>query len=157
MGNQVPRIRVMPEYSDSLGNIAVEFMEEHGFSLDEWQENILHDWLAIADDGKYAANTNGLSCSRQNGKTFLLKGRCYTGICAIGETILYTAHEVKTSRKTFEEMAADFDPVNGYPDLAEQVEYIRRANGQEEIKLKDWQDDDGTWYEGGRIIFSARS
>lgn len=157
MGSQTPRIRIMPEYGKTLGSFAAEFMEEHDMALDEWQANIMDDWLALDDCGKYAAKTCGLSAPRQNGKTYVLKARCYAGISARNETILYTAHEVKTARKTFEQMAADFDPDTGYPDLAANVEYIRRANGQEEIKLKDWQDDDGNWHDGGCIIFSARS
>lgn len=152
-----PAFRVMPEGSTSLGPLAVEFMREHDFVLDDWQEDILSDWLTLDANGKFAAETCGLGVPRQNGKTHVMKGRAYFGICVLGETILWTAHEVKTERKTFEEIAADFDPVNGYPDLSAQVESIRRANGQEEIRLKDWQDSAGEWHRGGRLIFSARS
>lgn len=156
MGSQVPTIRVMPDYNETLGNVAIEMMDAYGLTLDEWQANIQRDWLAIGDDGKYAASMCGLSLSRQNGKTANVKGRVVVG-CVLGETILYTAHEVKTARKTFDEICELFDPNGIYTDLASQVEYIRRANGQEEIKLHDWQDEDGEWQRGGRIIFSARS
>lgn len=147
----------MPEYSETLGDVAVEMMDAYGLTLDEWQANIQRDWLAFGDDGKFAASICGLSVPRQNGKTANVQGRVIVGISVLNETILYTAHEVKTARKTFEEMCGMFDPNGAYPDLAAQVDYIRRANGQEEIKLQDWQDDDGEWQRGGRVIFSARS
>lgn len=156
-GNQKPRLHVMPKYERTLGPVAVEMMAEYGLVMDEWQSNIQDDWLAFGLDGKYAASMCGLSVPRQNGKTANVKGRCIVGMCVLNEQILYTAHEVKTARKTFEEMAGMFDPNGAFPELASQVEYIRRANGQEEIKLADWQDDDGSWQTGGRIIFSARS
>ena len=153
-----PRLRFMPEYADTLGPSAAEFMSEHGLDLDPWQRDILGDWLAYDAGGHWAATVCGLSVPRQNGKTTLLKARCYYGIAVLGEAILYTAHEVKTARETFLSMAGDFDRVNGWPDLATQTEYIRRANGQEEIKLYDWQDEEtGEWHKGGRIVFSART
>lgn len=147
----------MPEYSRTLGNVAVEMMDAYGLTLDDWQANIQRDWLAFGEDGKYAASICGLSVPRQNGKTANVQGRVVVGICVLNETILYTAHEVKTARKTFDEMCAMFDPNGAYPELAAQVDYIRRANGQEEIKLVDWQDENGDWQRGGRVIFSARS
>lgn len=157
MGSQTPTIRVMPEYAETLGDVAVEMMDAYGLTLDEWQANIQRDWLAFGDDGKFAASICGLSVPRQNGKTANVQGRVIVGICVLNETILYTAHEVKTARKTFEEMCSMFDQNGAYPELAAQVDYIRRANGQEEIKLHDWQDDEGEWQRGGRVIFSARS
>lgn len=155
--NQTPVIRVCPDYSETLGDVAVEMMSEYGLTLDEWQANIQKDWLSFGEDGKFSASMCGLSLPRQNGKTANVKGRCIVGVTVLNETILYTAHEVKTARKTFDEMASMFDENGAFPDLAGQVDYIRRANGQEEIKLVDWQDEDGNWNTGGRIIFSARS
>ena len=156
MRRSEPNIRIMPSSVSTYGDIAAEIMESHDFALDDWQRALLDDWLAVDEHGKWAAKTCGCSLSRQNGKTYALKARCYFGL-VLGETILYTAHEVKTERKTFEEIAADFDVESGYPDLSAQTEYIRRANGQEEIRLKDWQDEQGNWNAGGRLIFSARS
>lgn len=156
-GNQTPRIRIVPNYSDTLGVIASEFMNSYGLHLDEWQENILQDWLAVDEQGKYASSICGLSVPRQNGKTANVKARCISGICLFNEQILYTAHEVKTARKTFDEIADMFSNTAEYQELCDQVDYIRRANGQEEIKLLDWQDENGDWQPGGRIVFSARS
>jgi len=152
-----PRIDIQPARADTLGPLAADFMADHGVVLDDWQRHVLDGWLAVDRAGHYSAPTCGLSVPRQNGKTVLLKARAYFGAAVLGEAILYTAHEVKTYRKTFEELAGDFDPATGYPDLAAQTEYIRRTNGQEVIKLRDWQDDAGEWHTGGRIAFSARS
>lgn len=157
MGSQTPRVHVMPTYSYSLGDTASEMMGAYGLNLDPWQVGIQRDWLAFGDDGKYAASVCGLSVPRQNGKTANVQGRVVVGMTVLNETILYTAHEVKTARKTFDEMCALFDQNGAYQDLASQVEYIRRANGQEEIKLVDWLDENGEWQRGGRVIFSARS
>ena len=157
-GSQRPRIRIAPAGVDTYGGMAADFMANYGMVLDEWQRLVMDDWLAVDARGKYVASPCGLSVPRQNGKTALVTCRCLYGIVAMNEQILYTAHEVKTARKTFNELAKMLDPNGAYPELAAQVEYIRRANGQEEIKLIDYEDEEtGEWLPGGCISFSARS
>ena len=64
-----------------------------------------------------------------------------------GRKILHTAHEVKTCREAFMRLRGFFEDEQNYPELAEELKYIRSTNGQEAIELKN----------GGLIRFIARS
>lgn len=155
--NQEPTIHVAPEYTRTLGQQAYEFGASFGIALDEWQQTVMNDWLAVDDHGKWVCNTCGLSVPRQNGKTALVKVRVMYGIFCFGETILFTCHEVRTSRQVFDSLADILNANGVYPDLASQVQYIKRSNGYEEIKISDWLDDNGEWHKGGKLLFSSRS
>lgn len=151
-----PTIRVCPDYKRTLGDAAYEFGASFGITLDPWQKSVMDDWMALGDDGKWACSTCGLSVPRQNGKTALVKVRVMLGIFSLGETILFTCHEVRTSRQVFDSLADILNPGGEYPELAAQVQYIKRSNGYEEIKVADWHDDEG-WHKGGKLLFSSRS
>lgn len=155
--NQTPTFRVCPDYETTYGDEAYTFGESFGITLDPWQKLVMDDWLAIDVNHKWMCSTCGLSVPRQNGKTALVKVRVMLGIFWLGETILFTCHEVRTSRQVFDSLADILNPGGEYPDLAAQVEYIKRSNGYEEIKVADWQDDDGEWHKGGKLLFSSRS
>lgn len=118
---------------------------------DPWQRVLLADWLAIAGDGRWAASTDGVSVSRQNGKN---------GACEIfelyallsGLKVLHTAHETKTALKHLERMKYFFgekpdDGKAAFPELNRLVKKIRNVNGQERILL----------HAGGEIEVSART
>ena len=154
--NQEPTLRVCPEYSRTLGGAAYEFGSSFGITLDPWQRAVMDDWLAVDDDGKWICSTCGLSVPRQNGKTALVKVRVMLGIFSLGETILFTCHEVRTSRQVFDSLADILNPNGEFPELAAQVQYIKRSNGYEEIKVADWHDGE-EWHRGGKLLFSARS
>lgn len=154
--NQTPTIRICPDYSKTYGDAAYEFGASFGITLDPWQKLVIDDWLAVDDNNKWVCSTCGLSVPRQNGKTALVKVRVMLGIFSLGETILFTCHEVRTSRQVFDSLADILNPNGEFPELAAQVQYIKRSNGYEEIKVADWQDDDG-WHKGGKLLFSSRS
>lgn len=156
MNNQEPTWHVAPKYNRTMGDVAQEFGASFGISLDPWQRVVMDDWLALDDSGKWACSTCGLSVPRQNGKTALVKVRVMLGIFSLGETILFTSHEVRTSRQVFEALAEILNPNGEYPELAAQVQHIKRSNGYEEIKVADWHDEDG-WHRGGKLLFSSRS
>lgn len=154
--NQKPTIHIAPAWNDSRGDEAYKFGASFGITLDPWQKLVMDDWLAIDDNHTWACSTCGLSVPRQNGKTALVKVRVMYGIFVLGETILFTCHEVRTSRQVFDSLADILNPNGVYPDVASQVEYIKRSNGYEEIKVADWYDEDG-WHKGGKLLFSSRS
>ena len=154
--NQTPSLHVAPPYEKTLGDAAYKFGASFGITLDDWQKFVMDDWLALNEDGKWACSTCGLSVPRQNGKTALVKVRVMLGIFSLGETILFTCHEVRTSRQVFDSLAEILNPNGEFPELAAQVQYIKRSNGYEEIKVADWQDGDG-WRKGGKLLFSSRS
>ena len=155
--NQEPTFHVAPDYDRTLGDAAYEFGASFGIALDTWQRFVMNDWLALDADGKWICSTCGLAVPRQNGKTALVKVRVMLGIFSLSETILFTSHEVRTSRQVFDALADILAPNGEYPELAAQVQYIKRSNGYEEIKVADWIDEGGEWHKGGKLLFSSRS
>lgn len=115
--------------------------------MDPWQQRVINSWLGRDKTDHFASTSAGLSVPRQNGKNALLEVRELYGMVTMNEKILHTAHEVKTARKAFLRLASFFENERQYPELADEVKFIRRTNGQEAIELWD----------GGSIEFSARS
>lgn len=143
MGSQEPSVRVSPYYSKSDGEDATGLLALGGLILDPWQADVLCDWMAVNDNGKWVNKTCGLSVPRQNGKTGLLAGRSEAGMIFYNEQVIYTAHLQKTATETFEEMAAFFDSAK----LRKYIKDIKTALGREQIILKS----------GARVKFLART
>ena len=145
-GNQEPRIKLEPKRRYTDGDDAADLVAAYGMAPDPWQRMVLDAWLGRNEYDKFTATQCGLSVPRQNGKNAILEMYELYHLVAIGSTILHTAHEVKTARKSFLRLAGFFtDPK--HPELSEMVASIRRTNGQEAIVLIN----------GGSIEFSARS
>lgn len=143
-----PRVRRTP-----LGVVsndapdACYLARSYGLTPDEWQADVLADWLGRRADGRWAAPNCGLAVARQNGKNGVIEVRELFGMVVLGEKFLHTAHEVKTARKAFIRLCSFFENERQYPELAAMVKEIRRTNGQEAIVL----------HNGGSIEFIARS
>lgn len=146
IGSQEPRIKVEPQRSSTDGADAVLLMSEYGCELDEWQRDVIDCWLGKDENGKYNVTSAGLSLPRQNGKNVCLETREFFGLVINGEKILHTAHQVKTSKKSFRRLAAMFTDKR-HPEITDIVKNIRYTNGEECIELDN----------GGVIEFSARS
>ena len=145
-GSQEPRIKVEPQRSSTDGTDAAVLMAEYGYQLDEWQELVLDCWLGRDEGGRYNVTSAGLSLPRQNGKNVCLEAREFFGLVVNGEKILHTAHQVRTSKKSFRRLAAMFTDTQ-HPEVTDLVKSIRYTNGEESIELLN----------GGSIEFSARS
>ena len=145
-GSQEPRIQVEPERVTSDGADAALLMSEYGYKLDEWQQLVLDCWLGKDDGGRYSVTSAGLALPRQNGKNVCLEAREFFGLVINGEKILHTAHQVRTSKKSFRRLASMFTDKN-HPEITDIVKNIRYTNGEEQIELDN----------GGLIEFSARS
>lgn len=146
IGSQEPRIKVEPARSSSDGSDAALLMDAYGYKLDRWQQDILDCWLGKDDAGDYSVTSAGLSVPRQNGKNVILEAREFFGLVISGEKILHTAHQVKTSKKSFRRLVQMFTDKR-HPEVMELVKHIRYTNGEEAIELLN----------GGAIEFSARS
>lgn len=146
-GSQEPRIRIVPYYATSLGHAAVKLAEAYASPLDMWQRDYMEVLLARDEEGRPAAVTCGLDMPRQNGKNYILEIFEMTVAVVLGWHVLHTAHEVKTSMKSFERVCSYFSGPKSAPEMRAMVSKIRRTNGQEAIFLKN----------GGIIEFSARS
>jgi phage terminase large subunit-like protein len=142
-----PRVRLAPRSVSSDADDAAFLSSGYGLTPDDWQEDVLDDWLGRRRDGRWSAATCGLAVPRQNGKNGIIEIRELFGMVALGEKFLHTAHEVKTARKAFIRIAGFFENVRQYPELAALVKDIRKTNGQEAVLLTN----------GGAVEFIARS
>ena len=145
-GSQAPRICVEPKRSGSDGEDAALLMSAYSCTMDPWQRLVLDCWLGTDDQGKYTMTSGGLAVPRQNGKNVCLEAREFYGMVVNGEKILHTAHQVRTSKKSFRRLAAMFTDKR-HPEILELVKQIRFTNGEESIELIN----------GGSIEFSSRS
>lgn len=145
-GSQKPRIQIEPSRTATDGNDAALLMRAYGCQLDEWQQMVLDCWLGKGEDGRYTTTSAGLSLPRQNGKNVCLEAREFFGLVVNGEKILHTAHQVRTSKKSFRRLAGMFTDKK-HPEITDIVKNIRYTNGEECIELDN----------GGTIEFSARS
>lgn len=145
-GVQFPRIRVEAKRVDTDGRDAAELMEAYGCRLDQWQQLVVDCWLGKDKRGFYTVTSAGLSVPRQNGKNVCLEAREFFGLVINGERILHTAHQVRTSKKSFRRLVAMFTDKR-HPEVMDLVKQIRYTNGEECIEL----------WNGGSIEFSARS
>jgi hypothetical protein len=145
-GSQEPRIQIEPSRISSDGDDATLLMSAYGCELDTWQKLVLNCWLGKDKNGKYTVTSAGLSLPRQNGKNVCLEAREFFGLVVNGEKILHTAHQVRTSKKSFRRLAAMFTDKK-HPEVTDIVKNIRYTNGEECIELDN----------GGAIEFSARS
>lgn len=140
-------MRVAPRATASDADDASFLSSGYGLTPDDWQDDVLDDWLGRRADGRWAAATCGLAVPRQNGKNGVIEMRELFGMVALGERFLHTAHEVKTARKAFLRIASFFENERQYPELAALVRDIRKTNGQEAVILSN----------GGGVEFIARS
>lgn len=145
-GSQEPRIKIEPDRSTTDGSDAALLMSEYGYNLDDWQKMVIDCWLGHDETGKYNVTSAGLALPRQNGKNVCLEAREFFGLVINGERILHTAHQVRTSKKSFRRLAAMFTDKR-HPEITDIVKQIRYTNGEEQIELDN----------GGSIEFSARS
>lgn len=144
-GSQEPRIKIEPARIGTYGPDAALLMAEYGCKMDPWQQAVIDCWLGFDNSG-YNVTSAGLSVPRQNGKNVCLECREFYGLVIEGEKILHTAHQVKTSKKSFRRLAAMFTDKR-HPEITDIVKNIRYTNGEECIELDN----------GGTIEFSARS
>lgn len=145
-GSQLPRVQIEPSRTSTDGEDAALLMSAYGCELDTWQQTVINCWLGKDENGKYTVTSAGLSLPRQNGKNVCLECREFFGLVVNGEKILHTAHQVRTSKKSFRRLAAMFTDKK-HPEITDIVKNIRYTNGEECIELDN----------GGTIEFSARS
>lgn len=143
MGRQEPSVRITPKYNYTDGEDAYTLLAIGGIVLDEWQQTVLEDWMAMSPGKKWISKTCGGSVPRQNGKSLLVQGRANAGMILYNEQVIYTAHLQKTATETFEEMASFFDSAK----MRKYVKDIKTALGREQIILKT----------GARVKFLART
>ena len=145
LGQQEPRIKVVPNSPVSDAADVIELCSCYGLDLDPWQRIALEAGLRLRDDGAFSASTTAVCTARQSGKGVLIEARALAGALLFGErTIACSAHEARTTRLSFERVLAYFE---SYDDLRRRVKSVQRWVGREQIRLQD----------GTLIVFPARS
>lgn len=137
---------VIPKGIASTGLPAVEgTCRQIGISFDDWQRDLNRLILGKTADGMYAADTVVMSICRQAGKTYDIGGLVFAdAIINPGTTTVWTAHQFKVARETFNELRTWARS----PLLAPHIDYdlITTAAGNECIPFRN----------GSRIVFAAR-
>lgn len=119
---------------------------ELGLGFDWWQSQLGSVCLGYGEDGRYTATVGGigLSIPRQVGKTyFVLVVLVIMCILFPGLQVVWTAHHLRTSTKTFTSLRG----ICRRKKVAPHIRSIRAANGEQQVDFVN----------GSRIMFGARS
>jgi hypothetical protein len=138
LGAQRPRICHVPEFVSSAGEEAIELAALAGLVLDEWQQFVLVNALGERADGKWAAQTVGLTVGRQNGKGSVLEARELCGLFLLGERLInHTAHQQKTATNHFKRLLTLIESI---PEFDKRVLRAPKGKGNEAIELRGGQE-----------------
>jgi len=126
---------------------------ELGLGFDWWQSQLGTVCLGYGADGKYVATVGGIGMSipRQVGKTyFVLATLVILCILFPGLQVVWTAHHLRTSTKTFTSLRGICRRKKVAPHIAVDGRgkpAIRSSNGEQEVVFAN----------GSKIMFGARS
>ena len=120
--------------------------EDLGLGFDWWQSQLGTVCLGYGADGKYVATVGGigLSIPRQVGKTYFVLAMLVI-LCVLfpGLQVVWTAHHLRTSTKTFTTLRG----ICRRRKVAPHVRSMRAANGEQQVEFVN----------GSVIMFGARS
>lgn len=119
---------------------------ELGLGFDWWQSQLGTVCLGYGEDGKYVATVGGIGMSipRQVGKTyFVLALLVIMCILFPGLQVVWTAHHLRTSTKTFTSLRG----ICRRKKIAPFVRALRSANGEQQVEFAN----------GSMVMFGARS
>lgn len=100
-GSQTPRLCNVPDYDSSIWPAAEKVLAGIGFSLDEWQQNILRGVLGVDAEKHFTSPNVLMIVPRQNGKNHVLAARQFVGMFMLKERAIHTGHELGTAREHF--------------------------------------------------------
>lgn len=143
---QTPTLELnVPDGIEGAAGIATELASQYFGAPMPWQPHLLDVMLATDGDGMYVNSEVGISVPRQNGKSWVVRSRCFDGLMR-GEKILYTCHHGDTSDEMFQELKAPFED-DEEEELRDLLKYVRKTNGKQAIVLNN----------GGTIRFTTRT
>lgn len=135
----------VPEDLTGDGKMAARLAEAYFGEPMPWQPHVLDMMLARDGRDKFSAKTMGISIPRQNGKSWVVRARCFYGALN-GEKILYTCQHGDTSDEMFQELSKPFEDEEE-EELHDLLKTVRKTNGQQAIRLTN----------GGLIRFTTRT
>lgn len=130
IGNQIPTVSVVLEYSKTLGDEARQLYDMSGNTCQEWQALMLNDIMAVNYEGLWVHTKFGYSVPRRNGKTEVITQRELWGLFN-GEHMLHTAHLTDTSHIAWERLKNRLDEIGVAPKST------YKAYGKERIEMNN--------------------
>src|SRR5499427_7609717 len=146
LGEQRPRLESVPPADDwSQGRDAIDLAAQAGLVLDEWQQYVLLNALAMLGQ-RWASFEVCLIVARQNGKGSVIEALELAALFLFEDVrlILHSAHKFDTAADAFRRILG---LIEQSPDFSQEVAKIIRSHGSESIELKN----------GKRLRFIARS
>jgi hypothetical protein len=120
--------------------------KELGLGFDWWQSQLGTVCLGYDENGKYVATVGGIGMSipRQVGKTYFVLAMLVI-LCILfpGLQVVWTAHHLRTSTKTFTSLRG----ICRRKKIAPHIRAMRSANGEQQVEF----------FNGSMIMFGARS
>lgn len=135
----------IPESLFGDGEMAARLASAYFGNPMPWQPHLLDVMLARDAHDRFSAKTMGISIPRQNGKSWVVRARCFYGALN-GEKILYTCQHGDTSDEMFQRLSEPFEDEDE-PELHALLKAVRKTNGQQAIRLNN----------GGLIRFTTRT
>jgi len=138
LGRPEPRLATEPVRKltrhTTLGFEAIRFASEVlGVELLPWQEWWLKHALELNPDGSFRYRTILTLIGRQNGKTFLLKVLAlYVMYMGRARLVLGAAQSLDIARESWQ---GAVDMATSDPELADEIDVVRHANGEQELRL----------------------
>lgn len=135
----------IPDDLTGDGDMATKLASAYFGEPITWQPHLLDVMLARDEHDKFRAKTMGISIPRQNGKSWVVRARCFYGALN-GEKILYTCQHGDTSDEMFQQLSQPFEDEEN-EELFGLLKTVRKTNGQQAIRLNN----------GGLIRFTTRT
>lgn len=147
-----PRLHLARPYRRDLSAPVAAAARQAGIELLPWQVELLRDWTAIGDDGKFVHPRCGASIPRQAGKS--VDGIAWSLSLAVfmGYKVLWTDHNYSTTCEMLDRFRAILgrkvaDDSAEHPRFNARVTEVNNKTAQEYFKFKG----------GGVLAFSTRT
>lgn len=152
-----PRLRIVPEYKESIGDVACAMCQMAGMKLDAWQEQSLIDLMAIDPrTGQWACLQFYEIVSRQNGKSGILNGRALAGLYLLRHPlIVWTSHEFKTTKESEVKLRQLIENLEDAGEIQKGLTKITEGHGNIMVRIQTPLDNGRRFDQ--RIRFIARS
>jgi hypothetical protein len=137
VGRTEPRLWTPPlrplTRDTTRGFEVIDFANRFGMPFLPWQEFLVVHGLELLPDGRYRFRIVVVLVARQNGKTTVKRVvSLWRLFIDRARLILGTAQDLSLAREVWQ---ACIDVIQGDPDLADELDCVRRTNGDEYLRL----------------------
>ena len=130
--SQPPTFRHAASGSSVVADELLDFGAAIGWAVDDWQREVLSDWTAVREDGRWVHRQGVLIVPRQSGKTHAVSLRIVYALFFGHENhVLYSAHRFPSAGAQFREIVSLID---NNDDLRKRVRRMTSSTGNETIE-----------------------